>query len=154
MDSWPPHLEFVANGALRGILYISVNFVGRVKDSAHCIICVQLKLQRYAFEDVAREVLRREYPVYSPEQLTSWYQAGGAARWKVARYFLLRATLNIRILSKMQLITRTRFGKHTVRGHDDVSTLTILVSSSCAVKWRACLVLISIPYCREVRSIE
>lgn len=68
----------------------------------------QLKLQRYSFEDVAREVLRREYPLYSPEQLTSWFQAGGSMRWKVARYFLLRASLNIRILSKMQLITKTR----------------------------------------------
>ncbi|CAI5722501.1 unnamed protein product [Peronospora effusa] len=67
----------------------------------------ELKLPRYALEDVVWAVLKRPYPVYSAERLTSWFREGGQMRWKVIRYFLERATLNLRILSKMQLITRT-----------------------------------------------
>ncbi|KAF4035862.1 DNA polymerase family B [Phytophthora infestans] len=67
----------------------------------------ELKLSRYALEDVVWAVLKRTYPVYSAEKLTSWFQEGGQTRWKVIRYYLERATLNLQILSKMQLITRT-----------------------------------------------
>lgn len=82
----------------------------------HCVIDLvftwyplsQVKLSRYAFEDVLRAVLKREFPIYSPENLSSWYAAGGQLRWKVLRYFLQRASLNLQILSRMQLITRTR----------------------------------------------
>ncbi|EEY64210.1 DNA polymerase zeta catalytic subunit, putative [Phytophthora infestans T30-4] len=69
----------------------------------------ELKLSRYALEDVVWAVLKRTYPVYSAEKLTSWFQEGGQTRWKVIRYYLERATLNLQILSKMQLITRTSF---------------------------------------------
>ncbi|KUF85933.1 DNA polymerase [Phytophthora nicotianae] len=67
----------------------------------------ELKLSRYALEDVVWAVLKRTYPVYSAEKLTTWFQEGGQMRWKVIRYYLERATLNLQILSKMQLITRT-----------------------------------------------
>ncbi|TDH68756.1 hypothetical protein CCR75_000141 [Bremia lactucae] len=67
----------------------------------------ELKLSRYALEDVVWAVLKRKYPVYSAEQLTSWFQIGGSMRWKVLKYIMDRAKLNIQIIYKMQLITRT-----------------------------------------------
>ncbi|KAE9047947.1 DNA polymerase zeta catalytic subunit [Phytophthora rubi] len=67
----------------------------------------ELKLSRYALEDVVWAVLKRTYPVYSAEKLTTWFREGGQMRWKVIRYYLERATLNLQIISKMQLITRT-----------------------------------------------
>ncbi|CAH0515493.1 unnamed protein product [Peronospora belbahrii] len=67
----------------------------------------ELKLSRYALEDIVLAVLKRPYPVYSADKLTSWFREGGQMRWKVIRHILERATLNLRILSKMQLITRT-----------------------------------------------
>ncbi|KAG2785806.1 DNA polymerase zeta catalytic subunit [Phytophthora cactorum] len=67
----------------------------------------ELKLSRYALEDVVWAVLKRTYPVYSAEKLTLWFQEGGQMRWKVVRYCLERATLNLQIISKMQLITKT-----------------------------------------------
>ncbi|TMW55834.1 hypothetical protein Poli38472_008482 [Pythium oligandrum] len=67
----------------------------------------EIKLSRYAWEDVLRAVMKREFPVYSAEQLTTWYVAGGQLRWKVVRYVLDKATLNLKLLSRMQLVTRT-----------------------------------------------
>ncbi|KAL3674721.1 hypothetical protein V7S43_000655 [Phytophthora oleae] len=67
----------------------------------------ELKLSRYALEDVVWAVLKRPYPVFSAEKLTSWFREGGQMRWKVIRYYLERATLNLQITAKMQLITRT-----------------------------------------------
>ncbi|KAK1947415.1 DNA polymerase zeta catalytic subunit [Phytophthora citrophthora] len=67
----------------------------------------ELKLSRYALEDVVWAVLKRPYPVYSAERLASWFREGGQVRWKVIRYYLERATLNLQIIAKMQLITRT-----------------------------------------------
>ncbi|CAI5743529.1 unnamed protein product [Hyaloperonospora brassicae] len=67
----------------------------------------ELKLSRYALEDVVEAVLQRTFPVYTAEQLTSWFREGDQMRWKVIRYCLERATLNLRILSKLQLVTRT-----------------------------------------------
>ncbi|KAL7687193.1 putative DNA-directed DNA polymerase, family B, ribonuclease H-like superfamily [Plasmopara halstedii] len=67
----------------------------------------ELKLSRYALEDVIWAVLKRTYPVYSSERLTSWFQEGGQMRWKVLQYFLERATINLQIIHKLQLITRT-----------------------------------------------
>jgi hypothetical protein len=46
--------------------------------------------------------------VYSSERLSAWFREGGPMRWKVIRYYLERAALNLQLLSKMQLITRTR----------------------------------------------
>ncbi|KAG7388922.1 DNA polymerase zeta catalytic subunit [Phytophthora pseudosyringae] len=67
----------------------------------------ELKLSRYALEDVVWAVLKRTYPVYSSERLTAWFQGGGQMRWKVIRYYLERAALNLQIIAKLQLITRT-----------------------------------------------
>ncbi|KAG6580342.1 recovery protein 3 isoform 3 [Phytophthora cinnamomi] len=67
----------------------------------------ELKLSRYALEDIVWAVLKRTYPVYSAGNLTMWFREGGQMRWKVIRYHLERAALNLQILSKMQLITRT-----------------------------------------------
>ncbi|OWZ17640.1 DNA polymerase zeta catalytic subunit [Phytophthora megakarya] len=69
----------------------------------------ELKLSRYALEDVVWATLKRTYPVYSAEKLTSWFREGGDMRWKVIRYCLEQAALNLQIISKMQLITRTSF---------------------------------------------
>ncbi|KAL4099442.1 hypothetical protein PRIC1_007247 [Phytophthora ramorum] len=67
----------------------------------------ELKLSRYALEDVVWAVLKRTYPVYSAEKMSTWFNEGGQMRWKVIRYCLERAALNLQIISKMQLITRT-----------------------------------------------
>lgn len=67
-----------------------------------------MKLSRYAFEDVHRAVLKREIPIYSPADLSAWHTAGGELRWKVIRYVLHRTSLNLEMLSRMQLVTRTR----------------------------------------------
>ncbi|KAF1333596.1 Recovery protein 3 isoform 3, partial [Globisporangium splendens] len=45
----------------------------------------EVKLSRFAFEDVLRAVLKRELPVYSSRDLSKWYTEGGQLRWKVIR---------------------------------------------------------------------
>jgi hypothetical protein len=55
-----------------------------------------------------RAVLKHEFPVYSAEQLTMWYAKGGALRWRTIRYTLDKAKCNLRLLSRIQLVTRTR----------------------------------------------
>lgn len=67
----------------------------------------ELKLSRYALEDVVWATLKHTLPVYSAEQLSTWFRSGGQLRWKVIRYWLKRAALNLEIISKLQLITRT-----------------------------------------------
>lgn len=68
----------------------------------------QLKLSCYTFESVVRATLKREVPVHTSEQLTKWYALHGTLRWKVIRHYLERASLNLQVINKMQLITRTR----------------------------------------------
>ncbi|GLD93414.1 hypothetical protein PINS_up002006 [Pythium insidiosum] len=67
----------------------------------------ELKLSRYSREDVIKAVLKRDFPVFSSADLTSLFQSGGESMWKVIRHVLARSVQNLRVLSQMQLITRT-----------------------------------------------
>lgn len=113
LDPRAVHPESVAHGSIRGVFarwlrLLLLRFDERVQLSISLADSSQVKLSRYAFEDVHRAVLKREFPIYSPSDLSSWYTAGGQPRWKVLRYFLQRASLNLQMLSRMQLVTRTR----------------------------------------------
>ncbi|CAK4670004.1 unnamed protein product, partial [Aphanomyces euteiches] len=81
MDAWSTYLEFMA---LRS-----------------------LKLNRYTFESVVANVLKRRIPLYSFQTLTLWFQSGGSVRVRTLEYLTLRTTLNLMLLDSMQLITRT-----------------------------------------------
>ncbi|KAH9098637.1 hypothetical protein Ae201684P_017848 [Aphanomyces euteiches] len=67
----------------------------------------ELKLNRYTFESVVANVLKRRIPLYSFQTLTQWFQSGGSVRVRTLEYLTLRTTLNLMLLDSMQLITRT-----------------------------------------------
>ncbi|GAW03632.1 DNA polymerase zeta catalytic subunit [Lentinula edodes] len=65
-------------------------------------------LNIYTFENVAFHVLGRRVPKYGPLILNKWYQGkfpAGAAT--LARYFVRRASLNIEILNRSEVVTKT-----------------------------------------------
>ncbi|KAJ4484682.1 hypothetical protein C8J55DRAFT_26384 [Lentinula edodes] len=65
-------------------------------------------LNIYTFENVAFHVLGRRVPKYGPLILNKWYQSkfpAGAAT--LARYFARRASLNIEILNRSEVVTKT-----------------------------------------------
>ncbi|KAJ3879917.1 hypothetical protein F5051DRAFT_324927 [Lentinula edodes] len=65
-------------------------------------------LNIYTFENVAFHVLGRRVPKYGPLILNKWYQGkipAGAAT--LARYFARRASLNIEILNRSEVVTKT-----------------------------------------------
>ncbi|KAJ3890133.1 hypothetical protein GG344DRAFT_50208 [Lentinula edodes] len=65
-------------------------------------------LNIYTFENVAFHVLGRRVPKYGPLILNKWYQGkfpAGAAT--LARYFVHRASLNIEILNRSEVVTKT-----------------------------------------------
>ncbi|KAJ3855937.1 hypothetical protein EV368DRAFT_33584 [Lentinula lateritia] len=65
-------------------------------------------LNIYTFENVAFHVLGRRVPKYGPLVLNKWYQSkfpAGAAT--LARYFARRASLNIEILNRSEVVTKT-----------------------------------------------
>ncbi|KAJ4499668.1 hypothetical protein C8R41DRAFT_33836 [Lentinula lateritia] len=65
-------------------------------------------LNIYTFENVAFHVLGRRVPKYGPLILNKWYQSkfpAGAAT--LARYFARRASLNVEILNRSEVVTKT-----------------------------------------------
>ncbi|KAJ4486146.1 hypothetical protein J3R30DRAFT_3444599 [Lentinula aciculospora] len=65
-------------------------------------------LSIYTFENVAFHVLGRRVPKYSPLALTKWYQSRYPTNTAtIVRYLTLRASLNIEILNKSEVVTKT-----------------------------------------------
>ncbi|OQS06869.1 hypothetical protein THRCLA_01100 [Thraustotheca clavata] len=67
----------------------------------------ELKLSRYNFEEVVAHVLKRPFPKYTHATLTKWFSNGGVLRLRTLEHIALQTELNLKVMDRMQLITRT-----------------------------------------------
>lgn len=68
----------------------------------------ELKLARYSIEDIVQSVLQQTWPTYSWQEMSTSFREEGLRRWKMLDHLLDKAVVNLKLLSRMQFITRTR----------------------------------------------
>ncbi|CCI45356.1 unnamed protein product [Albugo candida] len=67
----------------------------------------ELKLARYSIEDIVQSVLQQTWPTYSWQEMSTSFREEGLRRWKMLDHLLDKAVVNLKLLSRMQFITRT-----------------------------------------------
>lgn len=72
------------------------------------IMRTERNLNVYTFEHVVFQVLRRRFPRYKPGTLTEWFNSSVPAHAsRVLRYFADRTSMNLDILEKTEITTKT-----------------------------------------------
>lgn len=72
------------------------------------IMRTERNLNVYTFENVVFQVLRRRFPRYKPGTLTEWFNSSVPAHAsRVLRYFADRTSMNLDILEKTEITTKT-----------------------------------------------
>ncbi|KAI8319600.1 hypothetical protein GQ54DRAFT_292581, partial [Martensiomyces pterosporus] len=85
----------------------AISIVGRHVLNAWRLMRSELSLTSYTFENIMREVFDEKTPHYSHDRLAAWYTSGPAvARIRALKYVLHRARAVLRILDKMDIISR------------------------------------------------
>lgn len=82
-----------------------LNIIGRIVLCVWRLMRKEVTLNVYSFENVYYHVLHKRTPLYSFQDLTSWFL--GSQKEKVIRYYVIRVQGCIQFLEKLDIINRT-----------------------------------------------
>uniref|UniRef100_A0A0E0EFX5 DNA polymerase zeta catalytic subunit n=1 Tax=Oryza meridionalis TaxID=40149 RepID=A0A0E0EFX5_9ORYZ len=81
---------------------------GRIILNLWRLMRAEVKLNNYALEAVANEVLRRKVPLVPTKILNRWFATGpGRGRYRCIEYVNNRSSLNLEIINQLDLVNRT-----------------------------------------------
>ncbi|KAJ1891832.1 DNA polymerase zeta, partial [Kickxella alabastrina] len=85
----------------------TLNVVGRHVLNVWRLMCSELSLTSYTFENIVQKVLGEQSPHYLPHQLAAWFTSGPAvARIRALRHVHFRSRAALRILDQTGVVAR------------------------------------------------